>query len=105
MKKLFLNVFTLILLMSFSHINASENYYDDGKSEVKIDSHSIKVNKNGEISDFVKANCSANIGNVTVFMSVNCFLCGQERADRKCERKLNELLENARVGRPDCNCN
>ncbi|SHE50850.1 hypothetical protein SAMN05444278_102151 [Psychroflexus salarius] len=53
--------------------------------------------------DYRKASCSVTIGNVTFTHTVGCFLCGEDRAERRCQRKLNELVALV-TENPDCEC-
>lgn len=56
-----------------------------------------------EIENFASASCSATVGTVTVETSVNCFLCTQAAADRKCQRALNVIVSRITIN-PDCEC-
>lgn len=103
MKNLFINtvvlLFFIFALNNKSHGNEKDllTYNEIGfvESEGNFDFHKIQ--------NFASASCSATVGNVTIETTVNCFLCSQAAADRKCQRALNVIVSRVTLN-PDCEC-
>jgi len=103
MRKIFLNIFVLLLfiflLNNKSHGNETNQFIYDEIGFVEVES-SVDF---FEMENFASASCSASVGNVTVETSVNCFLCSQAAAERKCQRALNVIISRVTIN-PDCEC-
>lgn len=65
---------------------------NDFNSEL-IDVRDLAFEVSSDDQGFASAICSEIVGNVEITHHVNCFLCSQARANRKCQQQLTEILE------------
>lgn len=101
MKNIISKLFALFFLITFSiHSNGIADNYELLNIKTDVNLHTSNLI---DSDSFATSTCSADIGNVNIEVTVNCFLCSQAAADRKCQRKLNQVLTRVDVNE-NCEC-
>lgn len=86
-------LFTLLLLSSIS-TTANDKALIIEKNNT-VDFSALEFSKQGEIEEiyYAQATCSEIRDGVTYSTTVGCFLCGEERAQARCEKVLSRRVD------------